>query len=159
MYVDQNWTMYTKLDNRKAVLGEEGTNTEWYTTHHSLHSPLIFCVLLRVVVCPIHRVMHDHFLPLMLLLIKVRQTNVNMVAYISTATYLYSHWVLQMSDFTPLNKDEHSWWGHIKLVVRAIEVSTQLAKMSLDEFLDLTADVFSLYNTVFWDLWVHKRYC
>ena len=25
---------------------------------HSLHSPLIFCVLLRVIICPIHRIMY-----------------------------------------------------------------------------------------------------
>ena len=31
--------------------------------------------------------------------------NVNKVAYTSTATYLYTHWVPQLSDFVPLSKD------------------------------------------------------
>ena len=48
------------------------------STHHSP-----FCVPLRVRVCPIHRAMHDHSLPLILLLIKLRPTNVSKVAYIS----------------------------------------------------------------------------
>ena len=61
-------------------------------SHHSLHSSLIFCVLFREIVCPIHSVMHHHLFPLhMFLIIILRPTNTNMVAYISTATiFVYS---------------------------------------------------------------------
>ena len=69
--------------------------------------------------------------PLILLLIQLRPTKLNKVAYISTATYLYTHWVPRMADFVPLNKDYHPRWGHIKPVVRAIEVSHAACK---DEF-------------------------
>ena len=62
--------------------------------------------------------------------------------YISTATYSYTHWVPQLSDFAPLNK-EHPWWGHIKPVVRVIKYPTQLAKMSFDEILDHTPDALA----------------
>ena len=39
---------------------------------------------------------------------------INKAAYIPTATYSYTHWVPQPSDFVPLHKDQHPWWGHIK---------------------------------------------
>ena len=51
---------------------------------------LIFCVLLRaIIVCPIRRIMYDHFFPLRMLLIKLRPPPKQKVASISTAT-IYS---------------------------------------------------------------------
>ena len=83
----------------------------------------------------VHRVMHDHLSPLLiLLLIILGATNINMVAYISVATYfVFVHSLSSTAvRFVPLNKDQHPWWGHIKpVVVRAIEVSHTACK---DEF-------------------------
>ena len=63
-------------------------------------------VLPRVIGCPIRRVMHDHlFSLLILLLIILRLTNINKVAYTSTAPHWYTHRVPQLSDFVPLNKE------------------------------------------------------
>ena len=50
------------------------------------------------------------------------------VAYISTATYLYTPWVLQLSDFVTFNDDQHPSWDRINPVVRAIDVSHAASK-------------------------------
>ena len=88
----------------------------------------MFCVLIRGIVWPSHRVMYVHLFPPILRSIKLRPPIVNRVAYISTATALYIHWVPQLSDFVLLNLDKRSWWGYIKPVVRAIEVSHAACK-------------------------------
>ena len=97
----------------------------------SLNSPLIFRVLLRVIVCPIHRVMHDYLFPLMLLLIKLRPTNVNKVAYISHS-HIFRHSLSSTAvRFCPPRQGLDILDGHIKPVVRTIGVSHAACK---DEF-------------------------
>ena len=130
-YVDQNWTMYlyTKFDCKIQKPYLEKREHSYFVSY------------LREIVCPIHRVMH--LLPLMLLLIKLRPTNVIKVAYISTS-HMFIHSLSSTAvRFVPLNKDYLVTFfmrSHKTHSTRDRSIPRSLQrKVSFDEILDLTA--------------------